>query len=315
MIVKSCQKKKKISNKGLKVLCDCLKCQRTPLSRNLVSISTCIHHHKKYPQGEKTQLSSDEQGMSIVEQELSDNEQELSDNEQIFNDQMLSNTEIIDLESLTNCELYSWEASENTSDNELLTDSNSVSNSKSNEDYHTTIQLPPGFSEAYRLLEIKVHSNMTNETFRKIMDAFSEQNISLYRATKKLSSLVSIDPIWVDCCVKSCCAFTSNLKDLQECPVCREERWNQMQNGSKNEDFILHCSVVSWLEETPALAKLMCTTGHNSYQGCRYCNICGIWENHVYFPTRPLKNKQGVVYDPSNLPKRTHQDYLNKIRE
>ncbi|CAG8790079.1 1968_t:CDS:1, partial [Cetraspora pellucida] len=52
---------------------------------------------------EKTQLSSDEQEMSIVEQKL-------SDNKQIFNDQMLSNTKIVDLESLTNCELYSWEA-------------------------------------------------------------------------------------------------------------------------------------------------------------------------------------------------------------
>ena len=87
------------------------------------------------------------------------------------------------------------------------------------------------------------------------------------------------------------------------------------RDGFKNQDFILHCSVVSWSGDIPALAKLMCTTGHNSYQGCRYCNLCGIWENHIYFPTKPPKNKKEITYDPNNLPKRTHQDYLRKIQK
>jgi hypothetical protein len=87
-------------------------------------------------------------------------------------------------------------------------------------------------------------------------------------------------------------------------------------DGNKNQDFILHCSIISWSGDTPALAKLMHTTGHNSYQGCQYCNIYGIWENHVYFPTKPPKsNRKAVYYDPNNLPKRTHQDYLAKIQK
>ncbi|RIB11188.1 hypothetical protein C2G38_2004741, partial [Gigaspora rosea] len=61
----------------------------------------------------------------------------------------------------------------------------------------------------------------------EIMEAFSEQNVLLYRAIKKLSSLVKIAPTWIDCCVKSCCAFTGNLKDLEECPVCGEERYKR----------------------------------------------------------------------------------------
>ena len=87
------------------------------------------------------------------------------------------------------------------------------------------------------------------------------------------------------------------------------------RDGYKNQDFILHCSVVSWLGDIPALAKLMCTTGHNSYQGYRYCNIHGVWENHVYFSTKPSKSKKSTTYDPNNLPKRTHQDYLSKIQK
>ncbi|CAG8848908.1 1737_t:CDS:1, partial [Gigaspora margarita] len=39
------------------------------------------------------------------------------------------------------------------------------------------------------------------------------------------------------------------------------------QNGYKDQDFILYCLVISWSENIPTLAKLMCTIGHNSYQG------------------------------------------------
>jgi len=39
-------------------------------------------------------------------------------------------------------------------------------------------------------------------------------------------------------------------------------------DGAQQEDFILRCSVVSWSGDMPALSKLMCTTGHNSYEGC-----------------------------------------------
>ncbi|KAF0440395.1 hypothetical protein F8M41_004062 [Gigaspora margarita] len=145
MISKSRRNKKKTSNKGLKVFCNCLKCQRFPLRQNLVSISTRTRHRKKYPQVENIQSSNDEQEMSDVElsaneqiindqntqssndeQEMSDvelsaiindqntqssnEEQEMSDvelsaNEQILNDQMLNNTKIVDQESLINYEL------------------------------------------------------------------------------------------------------------------------------------------------------------------------------------------------------------------
>ena len=71
---------------------------------------------------------------------------------------------------------------------------------------------------------------MTNDMYHKIMEAFSEQHVSLYRATKKLEKLVSIEPIWIDCCVKSCCAFTGNLKNLQECPTCGK-------NHNKDQDY------------------------------------------------------------------------------
>ncbi|GES72716.1 transposase domain-containing protein [Rhizophagus clarus] len=373
------------------------------------------------------------------------NEQESSkDNNEDEQDQKSSDTKILDSESPGYEPIFQEFSDNSASDcknSELSTDdSNSVlstsTQNESNQDSeneNANIQLPPGFPEALRLLEIKSHSNMTNNMYREIIEAFSEQHVSLYHATNKLASLVSIDPVWIDCCVKSCCAFTGNLKNLQEVqlverkdtrviqmtrlagkkwhifhlktdlsygdvfdggryqklveeghfmdyrdialiasldgynifkqktddcwiilfinanippenrvkrnnlligalipgpsapgdlnsflyPVIEElkelEHGIRCHDGYTNQDFILHCSVVSWSGDMPALAKLMCTTGHNSYQGCRYCDLRGIWENHVYFPIKPPKGKTGVAYNPNNLPKRTHQDYLNKI--
>jgi hypothetical protein len=55
----------------------------------------------------------------------------------------------------------------------------------------------------------------------------------------------------------------------------------------------------------------MCFTGHNSYQGCRFCKINGKLlrsNSHVYYP---LPDDIGV----SDLPVRKHNEILNNIKE
>lgn len=55
-------------------------------------------------------------------------------------------------------------------------------------------------------------------------------------------------------------------------------------------------------------------SGHNSYKACRYCDLRGVFNNHVYYPTTPPSNKF-KKYDPLNLPKRTHEDYETRIEQ
>lgn len=84
----------------------------------------------------------------------------------------------------------------------------------------------------------------------------------------------------------------------------------------KNEYFTLHANVLSWSGDTPGLAKLMCTTGHNSYMGCRYCELKGVLcktNNHVYFPLRKMNDDQ-TTYDPYNIPYRQHNTYSNVFK-
>lgn len=57
----------------------------------------------------------------------------------------------------------------------------------------------------------------------------------------------------------------------------------------------------------------MCTTGHNSYQGCRFCHLRGTYcvnNKYIYYPLLPPKQSNNIHYKPDALPERTHQSYL-----
>ena len=57
------------------------------------------------------------------------------------------------------------------------------------------------------------------------MNSFNEYPVSLYCATRKLKSLISIESQWINCCIASCCAFTSIYEELEECLECGKPRY------------------------------------------------------------------------------------------
>jgi hypothetical protein len=76
------------------------------------------------------------------------------------------------------------------------------------------------------------------------------------------------------------------------------------------EEFQLKAHILAWTGDIPAVTKVMCFTGHNSYQGCRFCKIEGellTSNQHIYYP---LQN-----YSTSNLPLRDHEEILKNIDE
>ena len=80
--------------------------------------------------------------------------------------------------------------------------------------------------------------------------------------------------------------------------------------------FTLHAHILSWSGDIPALAKVMCTTGHNSYKACRFCSIHGIYNQgnrHVYFPLKLSTSELERYYDPESLPLRTHEGYMRDV--
>ena len=47
---------------------------------------------------------------------------------------------------------------------------------------------------------------------------------------------------------------------------------------------------------------------------CRYCDLRGIYSNHVYYPTIPPPDNPSKSYDPLDLPIRTHEDFKTRIK-
>ncbi|GET52716.1 transposase domain-containing protein [Rhizophagus irregularis DAOM 181602=DAOM 197198] len=109
--------------------------------------------------------------------------------------------------------------------------------------------------------------------------------------------------------------FNSFMKPIVE-ELCLLNDGVECYDGATNENFLLKVMVLSWSGDTPGLSKLACLTGHNSYMACRYCDLRGIYNNHVYYPTTPPPSIETYkTYNPSDLPKRTHRDYMIRIEQ
>jgi hypothetical protein len=64
------------------------------------------------------------------------------------------------------------------------------------------------------------------------------------------------------------------------------------------------------------MTKVMCLMGHNSYKGCRFCYIKGIFcqhSKHIYYPCAIPKSYKQDDYNPSDLPKRTSSSFNHDI--
>lgn len=71
-----------------------------------------------------------------------------------------------------------------------------------------------------------------------------------------------------------------------------------------------------WTGDMPAVSKLMCMTGHNSYLGCRFCYLKGVYSEesrHVYYPCSMPRTSDITDFDPKELPKRTEDNFFNDI--
>jgi len=73
-------------------------------------------------------------------------------------------------------------------------------------------------------------------------------------------------------------------------------------------EFILHAHIIAWTGDIPALTKIMNITGHNSYSGCRFCNIQGVYSykyKHIYYHPQ---SKETYI-------KKNYSDWLKQINE
>ncbi|CAB4383653.1 unnamed protein product [Rhizophagus irregularis] len=208
---------------------------------------------------------------------------------------------------------------------EVSSDSSSVTDILQQE-YDTSESL----LSALRFLKVKIEHNLTDEAFQETMMAFNSNPISLHTVKKQLKSIVHIEPIWIDMCLNSCCAYTESYRKLNKCPVCGSERFQHKKPCKQYSYFsLIERLTIQYRNYDRAkelryrtnytsqkLYKCNIQIGHNSYQGCRYCNIRGIWSNHIYYPTTPPNNfENNTTYDIFALPNRTHEEWQQRLEK
>lgn len=85
----------------------------------------------------------------------------------------------------------------------------------------------------------------------------------------------------------------------------------------RQEIFALHAYLIVAFGDIPAVAKLMCMKGHNGRSPCRMCSISGIRMPRPSKSTThyvPLSRPNGTSFDPLQLPKRTHTQFMIQAR-
>ncbi|GES92519.1 transposase domain-containing protein [Rhizophagus clarus] len=77
------------------------------------------------------------------------------------------------------------------------------------------------------------YNSYNEESYREDNTAFKEivtatvgiSSKSIHSLIKMLKDIIPIKPIWVDRCINSCCAFTGDYENLNECIYCKAKRY------------------------------------------------------------------------------------------
>jgi len=78
-----------------------------------------------------------------------------------------------------------------------------------------------------RAFKFKMFGNITRRSFNQMRYAFRHKLVidSEWAMIRRISQLAGINPIKIDCCIKSCIAYTGKYELLERCPFCRQPRF------------------------------------------------------------------------------------------
>jgi hypothetical protein len=76
------------------------------------------------------------------------------------------------------------------------------------------------------MFDVLIRSNISNSTYDIIRSRFEELQLkSLYQLHSHMSKLSHVVEHSYDCCINSCCCFSSELSNLDTCPYCGQPRF------------------------------------------------------------------------------------------
>jgi hypothetical protein len=99
--------------------------------------------------------------------------------------------------------------------------------------------------------------------------------------------VVSLKPIWVDMCIKSCCAFTGDFRTLDKCIYCNAERYDERRQPraqvayfSIQDRFIIQYQDLTRAKQLRYRSEYISREGYNTddvigdvFDGAQYRNL------------------------------------------
>lgn len=86
--------------------------------------------------------------------------------------------------------------------------------------------------ETIRAVSLFVTHHLSRDTWRQFSETFRDVDLpSLPHAMSLIHGLSGLEPMAVDCCVNSCCAFTATRESSDVCDLCHEPRYVLSPSG------------------------------------------------------------------------------------
>ncbi|KAE9394675.1 hypothetical protein BT96DRAFT_749858, partial [Gymnopus androsaceus JB14] len=86
--------------------------------------------------------------------------------------------------------------------------------------------------DAIKAFKLKVKNHLTHEAYNDIRFIYCNKlDIdSEWKTINRMATLAEIEPVWYDCCINTCMAFTGTHTNLDSCIYCNEARRDAHEN-------------------------------------------------------------------------------------
>ncbi|CAA7266357.1 unnamed protein product [Cyclocybe aegerita] len=198
-------------------------------------------NHSRRPSVEDETLSDDQMQGEPPMVEL-DERHNFDEDEETFDPNMVYFDEELD-EQLEDLEYDSAPAQKKRYD--LLED---MLTAKQYASFWQTYELTEQDINDLHAFKLRMMSNMPRLAFEQLRFAFAHRMelSSLYVIIHRMAILLYLEPIWIDCCVNSCIAYTKELKDEDQCPECSEKR---RTNKGKSRQLFCYLPIIPCLQQ------------------------------------------------------------------
>src|SRR3977135_596348 len=96
---------------------------------------------------------------------------------------------------------------------------------------------------------------------------------NFFKMHRRISLLANIKPEVYHCCIDTCCAFTGDFSQLEECPYCAHPRYDVSGKPYKTFEYIPIIPRLLGLFHSPEMVREMSYRATRTHEAHQYADI------------------------------------------